>query len=261
MNVGDRIANFRKAKKLTQVIFSKEISISQGSLSDIEKNKTEPSFITIQNIINRYTDINIEWLLTGKGDMFITKTVKNEEPVNTEETQEEFFARKNKEMIDFLSKNKANPLALSKYKPVYNNDDDDRESEFWDLEVVSEISAGIPIPCYTYDEPLHVVPVSKKILPYPYNYWCFRVNGDSMSPEIEHGDYVVLNKTFDTNSLDGKIVAVRNSDGLTLKRLILDTKNKCSFLFPVNKHHSHIILDEEHTIVGALKLIIRIYPD
>ena len=47
---------------------AKLISISQGSLSDIENNKSLPSADTISKIYLN-TNINIIWLLTGKGAM------------------------------------------------------------------------------------------------------------------------------------------------------------------------------------------------
>ena len=54
------------------VDFSILISISQGSLSDIENDKTKPSFDTLANIFRR-TDINIGWILTGDGPPYIKK--------------------------------------------------------------------------------------------------------------------------------------------------------------------------------------------
>lgn len=47
---------------------AKLISISQGSLSDIENNKSLPSADTISKI-HLHTDINVIWLLTGKESM------------------------------------------------------------------------------------------------------------------------------------------------------------------------------------------------
>jgi transcriptional regulator with XRE-family HTH domain len=46
------------------VDFAKQIGISQGSLSDIENEKTKPSAETLSSIV-RNTDIDATWLLTG----------------------------------------------------------------------------------------------------------------------------------------------------------------------------------------------------
>ncbi len=45
---------------------SRLIKVSQGSLSDLENDKSMPSATTLKNLSN-YTDLNIFWLLTGKG--------------------------------------------------------------------------------------------------------------------------------------------------------------------------------------------------
>jgi SOS-response transcriptional repressor LexA len=78
-----------------------------------------------------------------------------------------------------------------------------------------------------------------------------------MYPMIDHNDYVIINKVYDNNHLDGKIVAVRNDEGITLKMLKLDHKKKISVLFPVNKKFEPIFLDESHIIIGTLSLLYR----
>ena len=67
--IGHKIREFRLAKKLTVKKFAEIINISQGSLSDIENEKTKPSADTIVSI-TRNTDINPLWLLTDEGEMF-----------------------------------------------------------------------------------------------------------------------------------------------------------------------------------------------
>jgi len=63
-NVGSRIRQWRKEQKLNATKFSKIIKISQGSLSEIENNKTCPSLNTVAKI-NRYTGADINWLIFG----------------------------------------------------------------------------------------------------------------------------------------------------------------------------------------------------
>ncbi|WP_183355984.1 helix-turn-helix domain-containing protein [Geomonas silvestris] len=64
--IGSRIADYRRGLKFKVAEFARIIGISQGSLSDIENNKTKPSADTIEAIV-RNTDINPGWLLTGVG--------------------------------------------------------------------------------------------------------------------------------------------------------------------------------------------------
>lgn len=65
LGAGPRIRQWRKVKKLKGYQLAKLIKISQGSLSDIENGKSDPSAKTIKNFIN-FTDINIIWMLTGQ---------------------------------------------------------------------------------------------------------------------------------------------------------------------------------------------------
>lgn len=66
--LGDRLREWRRSLPLKSYELAKLISISQGSLSDIENNKSLPSADTISKIYLN-TNINIIWLLTGKGAM------------------------------------------------------------------------------------------------------------------------------------------------------------------------------------------------
>ena len=66
--LGDRLREWRRSVPLKSYELAKLISISQGSLSDIENNKSLPSADTISKIYLS-TNINIVWLLTGRGAM------------------------------------------------------------------------------------------------------------------------------------------------------------------------------------------------
>ena len=67
-NLGTRLREWRKTLPLKSFQLAKLIKISQGSLSDIENNKSLPSADTIAKLY-LYSDLNIIWLLLGKGPM------------------------------------------------------------------------------------------------------------------------------------------------------------------------------------------------
>ncbi len=81
--IGDRIKSFRIEKKLTLVQLSDLIGISHGSLSGLENNKSKPSAETLSSFC-LYTDIDIEWLLTGE------KTKKSREKTEKAEETRKF---------------------------------------------------------------------------------------------------------------------------------------------------------------------------
>ena len=68
-SVNERIKQVRSVLKMTQVNFSKQIFISQGSYNDIENGVRRVNDRIIQLICNQF-NINKEWLKTGKGGMF-----------------------------------------------------------------------------------------------------------------------------------------------------------------------------------------------
>ena len=94
LEINERITIFREYKSLKQVEFAKLIKVSRSTLSEIENRISNmPSTPVILSIANAFNDINIEWLLTGKGAMLkvdtddtqsidIEEFVKQIEPMN-----------------------------------------------------------------------------------------------------------------------------------------------------------------------------------
>ena len=79
-NIGSetRIRKWRKNIPMKSFELARLIKISQGSLSDIENNKSNPSAPTIVAFM-KYTNINICWMLTGKeGDIKTGEMPKKE---------------------------------------------------------------------------------------------------------------------------------------------------------------------------------------
>lgn len=63
---GKRLRAWRKSIPLKLMELSSLIKVSQGSLSDLENDKSLPSATTLANL-SIYTDLNIYWLLNGRG--------------------------------------------------------------------------------------------------------------------------------------------------------------------------------------------------
>ncbi len=71
LDINNRIANVRKVNSLRQKEFSQKLQISQGYLSEVENGKKKPSIEMLIGIYNLFGDkINMDWLFTGKGQMF-----------------------------------------------------------------------------------------------------------------------------------------------------------------------------------------------
>ncbi|MDD2469240.1 MAG: helix-turn-helix transcriptional regulator [Desulfobulbus sp.] len=64
-NLGSRLKKYRLEKSLTGNKLAEIIGISQGSLSEIENGKREPSGKVFYGLAEN-TDIDIKWLITGE---------------------------------------------------------------------------------------------------------------------------------------------------------------------------------------------------
>jgi transcriptional regulator with XRE-family HTH domain len=99
-SISERIKIFREYKNLKQYIFAKLIGVSPSTLSEVENGKNiAPSTSLIIGIANTFIDLNIEWLLTEKGEMIkadvddtrsvdIKQIVEQIEPMNNNQKHE-----------------------------------------------------------------------------------------------------------------------------------------------------------------------------
>lgn len=66
--LGTRLKQWRKFNELRGYQLAAQIGISQGSLSDIENNKSHPSANTLA-LLHLHTNVNILWLILEEGEM------------------------------------------------------------------------------------------------------------------------------------------------------------------------------------------------
>jgi len=80
IDIGLRIKEIRNRNNLTQTDFCNIIDVKQANLSHIENNGKKISLEIILKIISNF-NINIEWLLTGKGEMLKSEKPKIESKI------------------------------------------------------------------------------------------------------------------------------------------------------------------------------------
>lgn len=73
MSVKERVKKYAKYSKITVKAFEESIDSSNGYVNAISKSI---GIDKISLIIEKYSNLNIEWLLTGKGDM-LKKEIKS----------------------------------------------------------------------------------------------------------------------------------------------------------------------------------------
>jgi transcriptional regulator with XRE-family HTH domain len=64
-SVGKRVQHIRKMKGLTQIEFAEKLSVSQSTISRLEKMKDKEFIDSTLNIISEIFDVDIDWLQTG----------------------------------------------------------------------------------------------------------------------------------------------------------------------------------------------------
>ena len=69
MEIKDRIKVIMEKENMLSGAFAESIGIQQSTLSHILNGRNNPSLDVIMKIHQRYTDINLEWLLYGNGNM------------------------------------------------------------------------------------------------------------------------------------------------------------------------------------------------
>lgn len=111
-NTLKRIKQYLDLKGIRVSVFEREIGMSNGSFASQLKNDKTIGVDKLEKILRIYSDIDIEWLLTGRGDI-LKQDILNEERVpytkiDSENLEEALnykeLAEARKETIDSLKK-------------------------------------------------------------------------------------------------------------------------------------------------------------
>lgn len=81
MNFGEKLIKVRENLGFNQNEFAEKIELAPQSLSRYEKNKVKPSIEFIVKLTDMFS-INSNWLLNGKGNIFIDDLENNKNDIN-----------------------------------------------------------------------------------------------------------------------------------------------------------------------------------
>lgn len=90
-----RLLQFLAAENISQAQFADTINVARASISHILSGRNKPSFDFIQSMGQNYPELNLEWLITGKGKMYKAASqvllsppaeTVDEKPLSTENT-------------------------------------------------------------------------------------------------------------------------------------------------------------------------------
>ena len=91
----DRIRQLMEAQHMNQQNFAQFLGMAPATLSSILSERTKPTLNTIEAIKNKFPNINIDWLMFGKGLMFLDENPGN----SSSSTPQEGLA--GEQMLDF----------------------------------------------------------------------------------------------------------------------------------------------------------------
>ena len=239
LEVGKRLAMLMKNMKLKNYQFAKKFNISAASLSRYKSGERYPDPELLLRLSE--AEINVNWLLTGKGT---TQIVKDFDGWMKERLEEKL------KVVD--SRTGLIQAPTIDYTRTIN------------LQMLGEISAG---PREHIEDLRHLgetIEVPRTLLPGNFNnYLAFRVNGRSMEPNIMHEDIVVIKQEYDWDLASEKVCAIRADDGTTLKKVELDPANRRIILQPFNLDCKVQILDPDQgldvNLIGVLSLQLRLF--
>ncbi len=179
-NIGERLKNIREQLKLTQEEFAKILGISRSRLSQIEHNKHDPSVKILTPLAKQ--NLNINWLLTGEGEPFLTPPTKTGEKEPQELVKIPF--------LDAVAGAGTTGGVLS---------DEIVENVYFPSTIIRHLASYRP-----------------------QDIFLIIISGDSMSPTIEAGDICIAQKYKPGEQLkSGAIYIVRNQHELLVKRVDL----------------------------------------
>jgi transcriptional regulator with XRE-family HTH domain len=94
--LSERLQIIIDLKEIQPSKFADEIGVQRSSMSHIIAGRNKPSLDFLQKVVQRYPEININWLLSGIGEPIFAE--KKEKPDTDIEISTEFEKKKTKEI-------------------------------------------------------------------------------------------------------------------------------------------------------------------
>lgn len=91
-----RLLQFLQAENITQTQLADTLSVARGSVSNILAGRNKPGYDFLESLILHYPQLNLEWLVSGKGKMYHENEsgmpVENAAPVQEDPVQLDLFS-------------------------------------------------------------------------------------------------------------------------------------------------------------------------
>ncbi len=231
--IGKRLEELRKVLKLSQKEIAEKIKIPQRTYSNYENESNKIPQDILQSIATIF-HVNLNWLLTGEGEMFLKPWVLGQ-------------TRLGESYLACDSENFCNKKTQSEvvYLPVLD----------------AKVSAGHGIENFEIVYTDKYALEKRLIMPYsPDKCKFLQVKGDSMYPTLHEGDYIVVAEgVIDTNGIyvlnrGGQLFVKRLEFRLATNTLIIKSDNPNYSTEEISQEK----INEHFLIIG--RVILHIHP-
>jgi len=243
--INERIKTIRKVLKLSQTDMAKNLETSSGYISEIETGKITPGGAFMQKIHERY-NVNINWLLSGKGGMFVDLTGIDDIGETT----------------GLMNQNKVGAAYSRRTKNAESTD------------LLTGVQGFVSIPLYHVNgsagtgieapeiEEKDVIAINeiwiKRVLSVsPASLSVITVSGDSMEPTLRNGDLIIVDMSQNLPTTHG-VYVVRKDTEILVKRVQL--RNDTAVLYSDNNLYRDIEVNlqcSNFSIIGKVVGFLR----
>lgn len=204
----ERLSQFIQYQRVSVRAFEQSINASDGMIRRAIANKTDIQSKWLPIIAENYPDLNIEWLITGKGNM-----VKGKLSAVTSDNKD----------IDSVprTRNLDIPSVNFEYQgaPYYN------------VDFIGGFDIVLNDQTINPDYYINFAPYNK-----PGVIWC-NITGHSMEPELNNGDFIAMKEMTDPIEYlpYGEIYGIVTDSYRTVKRIRMSERKGFVRLIPTNK--------------------------
>lgn len=222
----ERLLSFLKFLNVGQNKFEKSVGLSTGLISQWRNGNIPPK--ALRKITEAYKELNVNWLLTGEGEML--NASKSDEKMQPRTSKTTPKVRKVESTVTL-------PLVPIDAVAGYNG---------WD-------EAGVTLAdCPQYSVPDFIAVKAEFLI---------RVSGSSMYPKYSSGDILACRKIQEIRFIQwGKIYIIDSSQGMMVKRLFeIDDDNENILCKSDNPNYPPFVLPKDDIrslsiVVGAIRL-------
>lgn len=90
--MNNRLQQFIAAENISQAQLADSLNVARASISHILAGRNKPSYDFISSLMTEFPNLNMEWLMFGKGKMYKEQTENRQSFLFPEEDPEEAFS-------------------------------------------------------------------------------------------------------------------------------------------------------------------------